>query len=607
MPPELNALKKMAQKLRRHSIEMTSEAGSGHPTTCMSCAEIMAELFFEEMRFDPEDPSGKNADVFVLSKGHAAPILWAALKEAGAIKDDLLTLRLLTSPLEGHPTPRSPWIRVTTGSLGQGLSAAAGMAWARKLDSSKARVYALLGDGECAEGSVWEAAQFASFNKLDNLCAIVDVNRLGQSGPTMYGHEMGVYEARFKAFGWEAVVVDGHDLGLLRAAFGSARATSGKPFVILAKTLKGKGVSFVEDKGGWHGKPLKKGEELEKALAELGDTSVTLKVEARHYGAPTEILEREPTLTPAYTGSEEVATREAYGAALAKLAQTAPQVVAIDGDTKNSTFAEKLKDVAPERFVEGFIAEQNMVGVALGMAAEGKIPFVSSFACFLSRGYDFIRIAGCSAPSHLILVGSHAGVSIGEDGPSQMALEDLAMMRAITAATVLYPSDAVSAERLVETAARTPGIVYIRTSRPKTKVLYANDETFPVGGSKTLRTSAKDAVTVVAAGVTLHEALLAHDLLAKDGIAIRVIDLYSVKPIDAATLRLAARETKAIVSVEDHSVCGGIGEAVAAAATGARVEILGVREVPRSGKPGELMKLHGISADAIVAAVKRLL
>jgi len=597
----------MAQKLRRHSIEMTTEAGSGHPTTCMSCAEIMAELFFEEMRFDPADPTGKNADVFVLSKGHAAPILWAALKEAGAIDDDLLTLRLHTSRIEGHPTPRNPWIRVTTGSLGQGLSAAAGMAWARKLDACKARVYALLGDGECAEGSVWEAAQFASFNKLDNLCAIVDVNRLGQSGPTMYQHEMGVYEARFKAFGWDAIVVDGHDLGVLRTAFGRARATTGKPVAILAKTLKGKGVSFVEDKEGWHGKPLKKGDELQKAVAELGDTNVTLKVEARHYPPPTEILSRQPALTPAYTGSEEVATREAYGAALAKLAKSAPQVVAIDGDTKNSTFAEKLKDVAPERFAEGYIAEQNMVGVALGMAAEGKIPFASSFACFLSRAYDFIRIAGCSAPSHLVLVGSHAGVSIGEDGPSQMALEDLAMMRAITAATVLYPSDAVSAERLVETAAKTPGIIYIRTSRPKTKVLYANDETFPIGGSKTLRTSTKDVVTVVAAGVTLHEALAAHDVLAKEGIAIRVIDLYSVKPIDAATLKLAARETKGIVSVEDHSVCGGIGEAVAAAASGTKVEILGVREVPRSGKPGELMKVHGISADAIVAAVKRLL
>ena len=607
MALDATSLFRMAQKLRRESIESTTAAGSGHPTTCMSAAEAMSVLFFDEMRWDPRDPSGHRADVFVLSKGHAAPILWAALKEAGAIKADLLTLRQYDSPLEGHPTPAVPWVRVATGSLGQGLCAAAGMGWARRVEGDPGRVYCLLGDGEVAEGSVWEAAQFASFHRLDNLCAVVDVNRLGQSGPTMYEHHMDVYQARFAAFGWEAAVVDGHDVDALRGAFGHARETKGRPFVVLARTLKGRGVSFLEDKDGWHGKPLKKGEEMAKALAELGDTSITLKVEPRKYPGPERPAAAEPSLTPEYTRGQEVATREAFGTALAKLGKTCRDVVALDGDTKNSTFSERFKAVAPGRFAEAYIAEQNMVGVALGASTEGKIPFASTFACFLTRAYDFIRMAGYSRPPHLVLCGSHAGVSIGEDGPSQMALEDLAMMRAITAATVLYPSEAVSAERLVETAARTPGMVYIRTTRPKTRVLYDNDEPFPVGGSKTLRSGASDAVTVVAAGVTVQEALEAHDRLAGEGVAVRVIDLYSVKPLDVEALRRAARETRGIVTVEDHSVCGGIGEAVAAV-VGATcpVEILGVREIPRSGKPEQLMEAHGISAGAIVAAVKRL-
>lgn len=602
------ALSRMAQKLRRHSLESTAEAGSGHPTSCMSCAEIVSVLFFDEMHFDPKDPSGKDADVFILSKGHAAPILWAALKEAGAISDDLLTLRRYDSPLEGHPTPNSPWVRVATGSLGQGLCAGAGMAWARKLDGSPARVYVLLGDGEAAEGSVWEAAQFASYYALENLCAVIDVNRLGQSGPTMYQHDTKLIAERLRGFGWETAIVDGHDVPEIRAALARGRGIKGKPFGIVARTLKGKGVSFLEDKEGWHGKPVKKGDELAKAVAELGDTNVEIPVEARRYPAPAAPPRGALVLTPAYTLGQEVATREAYGTALAKLGKSSPAVVAIDGDTKNSTFAERLKEVAPSQYAEGYIAEQNMVGAALGMATEGKIPFASTFACFLSRAYDFIRMAAYSRPPHLVLVGSHAGVSIGEDGPSQIALEDLAMMRAIIEATVLYPSDAVSAERLVEVAARTPGLVYIRTSRPKTPVLYANDEAFPVGGSKTLRSSPKDAVTVVAAGVTLHEALAAHEALSKDGIAVRVIDLYSVKPIDVATLRKAAAETRGFVTVEDHSVWGGIGDAVASAVAGsARIEMLGVRTMPRSGKPVELMRAHGLTADAIAAAVRKLL
>jgi transketolase len=498
-------------------------------------------------------------------------------------------------------------VRVATGSLGQGLSAAAGMAWARRLDGSAARVYALLGDGEAAEGSVWEAAQFAAHFELEGLCAVVDVNGLGQSGPTMYGHDAHPYQARFQSFGWDALTVDGHDVRALREAFARARAVRGRPFAIVARTLKGKGVPFLEDKDGWHGKPVKPGDELARALAALGDTEVTLPVEPRRYPSPARPPAAEPALTPEYTEGQEVATREAYGTALAKLAACCPAVVALDGDTKNSTFSERFKAAAPERFAEAYIAEQNMVGAALGMSSEGKIPFASTFACFLTRAYDFIRMAAYSRPGHLVLCGSHAGVSIGEDGPSQMALEDLAMMRAITGSVVLYPCDGVSGERVVETAARTPGIVYIRTSRPKTRVIYARDERFPVGGSKTLRSSARDAVTVVAAGVTVLEALSAHDELAKQGIALRVIDLYSVKPVDEATLRKAAAETRGLVSVEDHSACGGIGDAVAAAVAGlARVEILGVRELPRSGKPAELLRAHGIDAAAIAAAVKRL-
>ena len=602
--PDQAALSRMAQKLRRVCLESTAEAGSGHPTSCMSAAEIVSVLFFDEMRWDPRDPSGRRADVFVLSKGHAAPILWAALHEAGAIDDDPMTLRRHDSRLEGHPTPLVPWVRVATGSLGQGLCAAAGMAWARKLDDEPGRVYALLGDGEVAEGSVWEAAEFASCNGLANLCAVIDLNRLGQSGPTMHQHHAEVYERRLQAFGWDTAVVDGHDLAALQEAFARARRAS-RPFGIVALTLKGKGVSFLEDKEGWHGKPVKKGDELARAVAELGDTSLRLRVEPRRYDGEPRPAEAAIALTPAYEKGQEVATREAFGAALAKLAKSAPQVVALDGDTKNSTFSEKFKAVAPERFVEAYIAEQDMVGVALGMSTEGKVPIASTFACFLTRAYDFIRMAVYSRPRHLVLCGSHAGVSIGEDGPSQMALDDLAMMRALVKATVLYPSDAVSAERAVEAAARTEGVVYIRTSRPKTPVLYANDEPFPVGGSKTLRQSGKDAVTIVAAGVTVFEALTAHDRLQKEGVAVRVIDLYSVQPLDTETLRRAAAETRGIITVEDHSVRGGLGEAVAAAVSGrTRVQILGVRELPRSGKPAELLRAHGIDADAIVRAVR---
>jgi transketolase len=607
--PDLAQLKEAANQLRRVSLLSTSEAGSGHPTTCLSAAEIVAELFFDEMHWDPRSPERPGTDAFVLSKGHAAPILWAVLHEAGAIASDPMTLRKGDSPLEGHPTPRVPWVKVTTGSLGQGICAALGMAVARRLKQDPGRVYCLLGDSEVAEGSVWEAAALASYHHADNLCAVVDMNGLGQSGPTQHGHDSAALAAKFRAFGWHAVELDGHDLAALQQAFAEARATSGRPTALIARTEKGKGVSFLEGKEGWHGKPLAKGAELQRALDEVGEPKGRLTVEPRArgsagLGAPPAPREDAPPIN--YRLGDEVATREAYGNALVRLGAGDKRIVVLDAEVKNSTYAEKFKHKYPERFVECLIAEQNMVGMAMGIGPEGFVPFASSFACFLSRAYDFIRIAAYSAPRHLILCGSHAGVSIGEDGPSQMALEDIAMMRAILGSTVLYPSDAVSAEHLVEEAIRVGGIVYLRTSRPKTKVIYDNAERFPVGGSKILRQGSGDVVTIVGAGVTVFEALAAHEALKKEGIATRVVDAYSVKPLDAATLQRCADETGALLTVEDHAAWGGLGDAVGAEVRVPRLVRLAVSEVPRSMTPRELLHRHGISADAIASAVKKL-
>ena len=608
---EVEVLQEMAQRLRRVSVLSTSEAGSGHPTTCMSAAEIMSVLFFDEMRWDPARPESNDSDHFILSKGHAAPILWAVLHEAGAIAEDPMTLRRFDSPLEGHPTPYCPWVRVATGSLGQGLSAATGMAIAKRIAGHPSRVFCLLGDGEVAEGSVWEAVAAAAELVLDNLCAIVDVNGLGQSGRTMHGHNIDAYVERFESMGWRALPVDGHDVEQVQWALRSARDIDDAPTAILASTLKGKGFSQVEDREGWHGKPFPKGEVLSAVLAELGDPRPKIPVAPRPYGVPWPLssngagpVTEEPE-APSYDPGTAVATREAYGHALVKLGRVNPRVVALDGDTKNSTFSEWFKNEFPDRFVEAHIAEQNMVGMALGLAAEGYVPFASSFAAFLSRAYDFIRMAAYSRPDHLVICGSHAGVSIGADGASQMALEDLAMMRAVRGSTVLYPSDAVSGERLTMLAAATPGIVYIRSTRPKTPILYDADETFTVGGSKVVRRSDDDKLTVVGAGITLHNALGAADALAADGIAIRVVDLYSVKPVDVATLNVCAEETGKVLVVEDHAPEGGLGEAVAAALGGrVPVRIQGIDGIPRSGTPDELMDHFGISTTAIVKAVR---
>ncbi|MHB1216101.1 MAG: transketolase [Thiobacillus sp.] len=602
---DIDALTDAARLLRRQVLRMTTEAGSGHPTSCLSCAEIMAALFFYEMRWDPADPQARNVDRFVLSKGHAAPILWAALSAAGAIEEDLMSLRRIDSTLEGHPTPNNPWIKVATGSLGQGLPAANGMALANRLDGIDARVFCLMGDGECAEGSVWEAAQFASLNMLANLVAIVDVNGLGQSGPAPYGHDTAVLAHRFEAFGWRAIEIHGHDMDAVLDAL--ERAREGGPTAILARTVKGKGVSFLAGAEGWHGKALDQ-RQLQQALDEVGDVQRTPRVEPRRTG-PFEAATPNiaGSIDVSYAPGAEVATRDAYGHALEKLGRLNPDIVALDGDVMNSTRSEFFAEAFPDRFFESWIAEQNMLGTALGLAACGKIPFAATFACFLTRGYDFIRMAGHSRPQHLVFCGSHAGISIGEDGPSQMGLEDMAMFRAMAHSTVLYPCDAVSGERLTEQAMRCDGIVYLRTTRGKAPVIYGNDETFPVGGSKVLRTSGDDQCTVVAAGVTLHEALAAYDTLKAEGISVRVIDAYSVKPLDVSTLVRAAAETRGMVVVEDHWADGGLGDAVARAHDWPiPIRYLAVSSEPRSGPPQALLERYGISRQAIVQQVRAL-
>ena len=609
--PRIAALRNAATRLRIDSVRATAESASGHPSTCFSAADLVAALFFGEMRYDPQHPQDPDSDRFVLSKGHAAPILYAAWAEAGFIpREDLLNLRKLTSDLEGHPTPRLPFVDVATGSLGQGLAAGVGIALNARRIGSDYRTYVLMGDGETAEGSVWEAANVAAFDRLDSLCAITDVNALGQSAPTQWQHDMEALAARWRAFGWHTLVIDGHDLAAILDALAAARATKRQPTMILARTVKGHGVSFMAGKPGWHGKAVKKGEELDKALAELEAQLVPEDEPLPAPTAPRRVRRPAPANAsvgaPGYAMGELVATREAYGTAIAKLGADT-RIVALDADVKNSTFSDRFEQRHPERFYQNYIAEQVMIGAAMGLAARGAIPFPSTFAAFLTRAADFIRMAAISN-LNIKMAGSHAGVSIGEDGPSQMALEDLAMMRAEPNMTVLYPCDAVSTEKLLEQMAYTPGPAYMRTSRPKTPVIYGADEAFPIGGLKVLRQGAGDVATVIGAGITVVEALKAHAELQKEGVAIRVVDLYSVQPIDAAALRRCARETKGrLITVEDHYAAGGIGDAVAAAvaADGFTVTRLAVREIPRSGTPEELVDHFGISARHIVAAVKR--
>jgi len=607
---DIELLKGIANQLRIHSITSTTAAGSGHPTSCCSAADVAATLFFGHMRYDPKNPHYYNNDRFILSKGHAAPLLYAAWAETGLFPaSELLKLRQFGCDLEGHPTPRLPFVDVATGSLGQGLGVGAGMALAARLDKLDYNTYVLLGDGEIAEGAVWEAASLAGVYKLNNLIAIVDDNRLGQSQATAFGHDIGVYRKRFEAFGWRVEDIDGHDIEEILEVLGGV-GLNDQPLCIIAKTYKGAGVSFLQDLDGWHGKPLNK-EEAAKAIAELQPTAKS------GIGVPIPAPSQLPApnnTAPAgypptnYKLGDSVATREAYGAALVRIGEADQRIVAMDGDTKNSTFAEKFFKKFPARSTECYIAEQNMVSVATGFGARGKVPFASTFAAFFTRAFDQIRVAGISQ-ANLKLVGSHVGVSIGEDGPSQMALEDIAMMRAIVGSVVLYPSDAVSTEKLLEQMALNRGIHFLRTSRPKTPVIYGNDEKFPVGGAKVLRQNAGDKATVVAAGVTLHEALKAADALKAEGIGITVIDAYSIKPLGKDVIKAAAQKTgNTVITVEDHYLEGGLGDAVAGelSVDGIKVHKLAVNALPRSGKAAELLAHFGIDAAAIAKKVKSL-
>lgn len=601
----------LATQLRADSIRSTTAAGSGHPTSSMSAADLMAVLLAEHLHYDFDDPHNLRNDRLIFSKGHAAPLLYALYKAAGALSDEeMMSLRKFGSRVEGHPTPALPWVDVATGSLGQGLPTGVGMALAGKRPVGLPfHVWVLLGDSEMAEGSVWEAFELAGHYGLNNLTAIVDMNRLGQRGPTMLGWQGDVYAARAQAFGWHAVVIDGQDVDAVNAAYDEAGRTADRPTCIVAKTAKGAGVSFLADHENWHGKALPAAD-ADRALAELGHPSCDIRIaplppRAGTAPGPARSGSYEP---PRYEVGVKVATREAYGDALKALGASNSNVVALDGEVSNSTFADRFKKEFPDRFFEMFIAEQQLVSAAVGMQALGKIPFASTFAAFFTRAYDQIRMAAISR-ANIRLAGSHAGVSIGEDGPSQMALEDLAMIRSVHGSTVLYPSCATTAAYLIGQMESRTGVVYMRTTREKTPVLYGPEETFPIGGSKVLRQSDNDVAAVVAAGITLVEALKAHDMLKTEGIAVRIIDLYSVKPVDGETLRKAAAECRnRLIVVEDHWPEGGLGDAVLEVFGGARahptVTRLAVRAMPGSGKPEELLDAAGIDARAIASAVK---
>ena len=605
---EANALRELGQQFRVDSIRPAAVAKSGHPTSGMSAADLMAVLVANHLRYDFGDPKNAANDRLIFSKGHASTLYYAILRSVGAISDDeLLTYRKFGSMLEGHPTPIIPWVDVATGSLGQGLPIGVGMGLAAKfLDRLPSHVWVLCGDSEMAEGSMWEAFEHASHYELDNLTAIIDVNRLGQRGETMIGWNTGVYVERARAFGWNAIEVDGHEVEEIDRAYKQAEETKGRPTVIVARTIKGKGVKAVEDKDGWHGKPL---DDPEAAIEELGGirnihVDVTKPDPAEPHTFPNNPLE-----LPRYELGQEVATRKAYGEALAALGTARGDVVALDGEVSNSTFAEIFKQAHPDRFFEMYIAEQQLIAAAVGLHARGWNAFGSTFAAFFSRAYDFVRMAAISRVN-LRLAGSHAGVSIGEDGPSQMALEDIASLRAIHSSVVLHPCDANQTAKLVAEMADTEGIVFLRTLRPNTPVIYGPDEEFEVGGSKVIRSSDDDNVTIVGIGVTVHEALEAAATLDEEGISARVIDAYSVKPIDADTLQAASEATGRIITVEDHFPEGGLGDAVLAALAEKdehpHVLKLAVREMPRSGKPDELLNAYGIDAEHIAEAARQL-
>jgi transketolase len=599
----------LARRLRRDAIRATAAAGSGHPTSSLSAADLMAVLLDGYLRYDVRRPHALGRDHFVLSKGHASPLLYAALRAMDAIDDDeLLTFRKLSSRLEGHPTPRLPWVDVATGSLGQGLPIAVGMALAARLQGQPSRMWVLAGDSEMAEGSVWEAVQQAAFYELGSITLIVDVNRLGQRGPTMLGWDLDAYARRIEGFGWGVACVDGHDLDAIARAYDVAAADGDRPTAVLARTLKGRGVPAIEDDPGMHGKPL---EDAELAITGLGDVQEVAPQMAKVPEAELRIDRPRAARRPGYRVGKKVATRLAFGEALAALGDVRPDVTALDGEVSNSTYSGKFAERHPDRFFEHYIAEQQLVASAVGMAARGLRPVASTFAAFLSRASDFVRMAAISRVS-MALVGTHAGVSIGEDGPSQMALEDLAAFRALTGSTVLYPCDANQCAALTWLLPEIDGIAYLRATRGDTPVIYAPDEEFGIGGSRVVRTvGSRDEVTIVAAGITVHEALRAADRLHDGGPACRVIDAYSVKPLDVDTILGSVDATDGrLVIAEDHRPEGGLGEAVLAALAPHSgpllVEHLAVRELPGSGRPDELLHQAGIDHVAIAEAAQRL-
>ena len=607
----IEKLQKIAKLIRYYSLVSTTTAGSGHPTSSLSATDLMTGLLFSGIfRYDRNRPNHPNNDRFLFSKGHASPLYYALWLAAGMVsEEEMMSLRKFGSPLEGHPTATFRYTEAATGSLGQGLSIGLGMALnAKYLDKLPYRTYILLGDSEMAEGSQWEAMEIAAYYKLNNLIGIIDVNRLGQRGETMVGHDLKIYQERASAFGWETILIDGHDFNEIIPAYQTALTSKDKPIMIIARTIKGKGVSFIEDQNGWHGKALNK-EELAQALKELGEVDKTLRGEMAmpedlrpEQSAPGGIME------PDYKVDEPVATRKAYGNALKRIYPQYPEMAVLDAEVSNSTYSEIFKKAYPERFFEMYIAEQNMVGTAQGLSSRGKIPFVSTFAAFFTRTFDQVRMGQYSA-ANIKFCGSHAGVSIGEDGPSQMGLEDIAMFRTVLGSVVLYPSDAVSTERLVEAAARHKGIVYIRTTRMATPILYSKEDRFYIGGSRVLKEDPGDRITIVAAGITLFEALKAYEALKAEGLSLRIIDLYSIKPIDEAGLKKAAKETQAVITVEDHHAEGGLGEAVRSALAGERTAVysLAVRKIPCSGLPEELLDYEEISKAAIIKKVKELL
>jgi transketolase len=612
MMENLKEIREKAKLVRKWCLVSTTEAGSGHPTSCLSAADIATVLFDRYFTYDIDNPLNIYNDRFVLSKGHAAPLLYTLFGMAGAYPlEELKTLRKFGSIFEGHPVPKYKYAEAATGSLGQGLSVGAGLALAAKREGYANKVYVLTGDGELAEGQIWEAANFSAHEKLDNLIVILDINRLGQSQETMFGHHIDEYARKFKGFDFEVITINGHDYNEINDALDTAQQSNGKPYAIVAKTFKGHGISFLENKDGWHGKALKK-EELEKALKELDPINDNLGFQLKK---PRQI--KLPVNTTNITSSDvtfdekrEHATREVFGEVLSKLAEQNKEIYALDGDVMNSTFTETFEKDHPERFVECYIAEQNMVSVAAGLSRIGKIPFVATFAAFLTRAADQIRMARISE-ANIKFVGSHVGVSIGEDGPSQMGLEDISLFGTLPGSLVLQPCDAMSTAKLVPQLLLHQGIAYMRTLRPKTPLLYKKEDHFTIGGSMTLRQSEHDQLTVAATGITVFEALKAADQLKKEGINIRVLDCYSIHPVDAGTLKKCLDETeqKVLVTVEDHFKHGGLGDFVESAVSGTTGQVikLAVKKISESGTMSELLNDAGIDAVNIVAKVKSVL